>query len=182
MRLYFCLPTERRGLVRREKALLREAAVNEWTLVSCSARKIQSGYTGAAHTSEVSDSLQLPLCQSSLSIIHNSTEPMCETTPREKRPKRLRAKYTSDNPPKMTCAHSFTFFSTFLCPFLSAQCSISRGVKMQTRAQSNSAQKRVLTRARPPGNLFTRSMKHSSVYAEAQARHRELNAHIQMAT
>ena len=55
----------------------RGAAVSEWTPVSCSARKFQSGYTGAARASEGSDSLQLPLRYSKLCLSFRTTPRRC---------------------------------------------------------------------------------------------------------
>ncbi len=51
---FFLLPFQRDGIWcgERKSSTYREAAVNEWTPVSCSARKFQSGYTGAARASE----------------------------------------------------------------------------------------------------------------------------------
>lgn len=101
----------------REASTHGEAAVNEWTPVSCSARKFQSGYNGAAHASEGSDSIQLPLCYNSLSIIHNSAEAMCATTAQEETVRRrepdtlIKAKMTG-----IKCA--LLFFSTHVCFFL----------------------------------------------------------------
>lgn len=92
---------------------LREAAVNEWTPVSCSARKFQPGYTGAARAfrsvgggggSGHPESPALLLC--SLSVIQEEGN----NTPGEKRRERQMTRVKGQKKKKkMPDAHSSTY-------------------------------------------------------------------------
>lgn len=117
----------------RESSTYGEAAVNEWTPVSCSARKFQSGHTGAARASEGSSAGAA--CQSSLT-------PPRRTAPREKR--RVHSLYPQKTGLRES-AHSSTSSSV-------SWCLISQ---LQTRTQPNSALTSARTCSPAQDPLFT---------------------------
>lgn len=145
----------------RESSTYGEAAVNEWTPVSCSARKFQSGHNGAARASEGSSAGAA--CQSSLT-------PPRRTAPREKR--RVHSLYPPKNRTERKCA-LFHFFVCFLVPNLTT-------ADAHTAKLSAHECAHMLSRTRPPIYLPALSNRARRIcWGGTRPRHRQSRAQVQ---